>query len=66
MVQIGGVASGVFLLVVVISVLYLRKTQTDPRLYGGRMFNILLGISVTAIGLLAIYSTLTVFGFSIG
>ena len=35
MVQIGGVMTGVFLLAVVVAVWYLRRTEIDPRLYGG-------------------------------
>ena len=62
MVQIGGVMTGVFLVAVVIAVWYLRKTETDPRLYGGGVFNTLLIVSSIAIGLLGIYTLLTVFG----
>ncbi len=66
MVQIGGIASGIFLLVVVTAVIFLRKTETDPRVRGGKLFNVLLTISVVAIGLVAIYSTATALGFKIG
>ncbi|WP_219420204.1 Nramp family divalent metal transporter [Pseudonocardia nigra] len=66
MVQIGGVMTGVFLVAVVIAVWYLRKTEIDPRLYGGRTFNVLLVVSSIAIGLLGIYTLLNVFGLQIG
>jgi Mn2+/Fe2+ NRAMP family transporter len=65
MVQIGGVMTGVFLVAVVIAVWYLRKTETDPRLYGGGVFNALLIVSSIAIGLLGVYTLLTVFGLEI-
>lgn len=62
MVQIGGVMTGVFLLGVVAAVWYLRRTETDPRLYGGTAFNAVLVISSIAIVLLGIYTGLNVFG----
>ncbi len=66
MVQIGGFATGVFLVAVVIAVWYLRKTETDSRLYGGGAFTTVLIVSSAAIGLLGLYSIATIFGFSIG
>ena len=66
MVQIGGVMTGVFLVAVVTSVWYLRKTETDPRVKGGKGFNIWLVVSSLAIGFLGIYTLLTVFGLEIG
>jgi Mn2+/Fe2+ NRAMP family transporter len=66
MVQIGGVFTGIFLVAVVIAVLYLRKTETDPRIHGGKGFNIALMVSSVAIGLLGVYTLLKVFGFEIG
>ncbi|MBO0873227.1 MAG: divalent metal cation transporter, partial [Pseudonocardia sp.] len=65
MVQIGGVMTGIFLVAVVVAVWYLRRTETDPRLYGGRVFNLLLVVSSIAIGLLGIYTLLEVFGVKI-
>jgi len=59
MVQIGGVATGIFLLAVVVAVWHLRRHETDPRLYGGSAFNALLGISSVAIVLLGIYTGLS-------
>jgi hypothetical protein len=64
MVQIGGVATGIFLLAVVVAVWYLRKTEVDSRLYGGRRFHVLLVISSVAIALLGVYSGLNVFGLA--
>ena len=62
MVQIGGVATGVFLLAAVAAVWYLRRTEIDPRLYGGTPFNVVLVISSIAIVLLGVYSALSVLG----
>jgi hypothetical protein len=62
MVQIGGVMTGVFLLGVVAAVWYLRRTEIDPRLYGGGLFNALLIISSVAIVLLGVYTGLDAFG----
>lgn len=62
MVQIGGVATGVFLLAAVVAVWYLRRTETDPRLYGGRAFTTLLVVSSAAIALLGVYTGLDAFG----
>ena len=65
MVQIGGVATGIFLLAVVVAVWYLRRTEVDPRLYCGGLFNAVL-ISSIAIVLLGVYSALSVFGLTPG
>jgi hypothetical protein len=65
MVQIGGVMTGVFLVAVVIAVWYLRKTETDKRVYGSTAFNTALVISSLAIALLGIYTLFSVFGFSL-
>ena len=62
MVQIGGVATGIFLLAAVAAVWYLRRTEIDPRLYGGTPFNVVLVISSIAIVLLGVYSALSVLG----
>ena len=66
MVQIGGVMTGIFLVAVVFAVYYLRRTETDPRLHGGRGFAVALGVSSVAIGLLGVYTLLQVFGVTIG
>ena len=66
MVQIGGVTTGIFLVAVVFAVYYLRRTETDPRLHGGRGFAVALGVSSVAIGLLGVYTLLQVFGVTIG
>ena len=66
MVQIGGVMTGVFLVAVVISVWYLRTNETDSRVKGGKGFSGALIVSSVAIGLLGIYTLLTVFGLEIG
>jgi hypothetical protein len=54
MVQIGGVMTGIFLLGAVAAVWYLRRTETDPRLYGGGAFNAVLVVSSIAIVLLGV------------
>jgi Mn2+/Fe2+ NRAMP family transporter len=61
MVQIGGVATGIFLLAVVVAVWHLRKHETDPRLYGSKAFNALLVVSSIAIVLLGAYTGLSAF-----
>jgi hypothetical protein len=61
MVQIGGVMTGVFLLAVVVAVWYLRRTEIDPRLYGGGVFHAVLVISSIAIILLGVYTAVSVF-----
>jgi hypothetical protein len=61
MVQIGGVATGVFLLAAVVAVWHLRRTEIDPRLYGGALFNSVLVVSSIAIVLLGVYTALSVF-----
>ena len=66
MVQIGGVMTGVFLVAVVVAVWYLRRTETDPRVHGGRGFVVALAISSVAIGLLGVYTLLSVFGVKFG
>jgi Mn2+/Fe2+ NRAMP family transporter len=66
MILIGGVMSGVFLLAAVVAVWYLRRTETDPKLYGGSPFTVALVVSSIAIALLGVYSVLDVLGLSIG
>ena len=62
MIQIGGAATGVFLLAVVVAVWYLRRRETDPRLHGGGLFRALLVVSSAAIVCLGVYTGLSVFG----
>jgi hypothetical protein len=62
MVQIAGVMTGIFLVGVVWAVYYLRRTETDPRIQGGRAFAVCLAVSSVAIALLGIYSLLDVVG----
>ncbi|HWX51186.1 MAG TPA: Nramp family divalent metal transporter [Roseomonas sp.] len=62
MIQIGGAATGVFLLAAVVAVWHLRRTETDPRLYGGPAFNGLLVVSSIAIVALGLYTGLSAFG----
>jgi Mn2+/Fe2+ NRAMP family transporter len=66
MVQIGGVATGIFLVAVVFAVYHLRRTETDPRLHGGRLFAVALGVSSVAIMLLGAYTLLNAVGVSFG
>jgi Mn2+/Fe2+ NRAMP family transporter len=62
MVQIGGVMTGIFLLAAVVAVWYLRKTEIDPRMRGGSLFNAALVVSSIAIALLGVYTALSVLG----
>ncbi|WP_419896762.1 Nramp family divalent metal transporter [Roseomonas sp. USHLN139] len=62
MIQIGGAATGVFLLAAVVAVWHLRQTETDPAIRGGSAFNALLAVSSVAIVLLGAYTGLSVFG----
>jgi Mn2+/Fe2+ NRAMP family transporter len=66
MVQIGGVVTGIFLLAVVVAMWWLRQAEVDSRLYGRKAFNTLLVISSVAIGILGIYTIVSVFGLSVG
>jgi Mn2+/Fe2+ NRAMP family transporter len=66
MVQIGGVASGIFLVAVVIAVWWLRRTELDPRFRTGRLMNAALVLSTIAITVLGAYTVLEVFGIEIG
>ncbi|MGW7598251.1 Nramp family divalent metal transporter [Streptomyces antimycoticus] len=66
MVQLGGIAGGIFLLAVVIAVWRLRATEVDPRFRRNPMLNGALVLSSTAIGALGIYSVLDVLGFGVG
>lgn len=65
MVQIGGVFTGIFLVAVVVAAWYLRGTETDKRLWGGTVFQIMLIASSIAIGFLGINSLLSVFGIKL-
>jgi Mn2+/Fe2+ NRAMP family transporter len=62
MVQIGGVMTGVFLLAVLVATWYLRRTDTDPRLYGGPVATALLVLSTVAIAALGVYTALSTVG----
>lgn len=61
MVWIGGIATSLFLFVLVVAIWYLRQTYTDKRLYGSTAFNALLLVSSIAIGWIALNSLLQVF-----
>jgi hypothetical protein len=62
MIQIGGVATGVFLLAVLAATWHLRRTETDPRVFGGPAFTVLLVLSTLAIALLGIYTIVSTLG----
>ncbi|MFC9428409.1 Nramp family divalent metal transporter [Streptomyces sp. NPDC056987] len=66
MVQIGGVAGGIFLLAVVIAVWNLRAADVDARFKRSKGLNAALVASSTAIGALGVYSVLEVFGLGLG
>jgi len=65
MVQIGGVASGVFLLAVVIAVWNLRR-GVERRFRKSAFWTVALTLSSVAIASIGIYSALTVFGVTVG
>ena len=62
LVWVGGIATSLFLFVLVVAIWYLRQNYTDKRLYGSTAFNVLLMISSVAIAWIAINSFLNVFG----
>ncbi|WCI09619.1 hypothetical protein PJ267_08950 [Arthrobacter sp. OVS8] len=65
MVQIGGVASGVFLVAVVIAVWHLRQ-QVDRRFRASNFWTVALVFSSLSVLFIGVYSVLTVFGVEIG
>lgn len=62
MVQIGGIASGFFLVAVVIAVWKLRRTEVPARFKGNHFLTVALVLSSLLIAALGVYSVLTVFG----
>lgn len=66
MVQIGGIATGIFLLAVVAGTWYLRKNETDRSVLGSKAWLVLLLVSTAAIIVLGLYTVLTVFGLEFG
>lgn len=65
MVMIGGVASGLFLIAVVVAVWVLRR-QVDRRYRRSPVWTVMLTVSSIAIALLGSYTVATIFGFTIG
>lgn len=66
MVQIGGVAGGVFLLAVVVAVWYLRTVEVDRRFRSNPLLTAALVVSSVAVTALAAYSLLDTFGVDFG
>lgn len=66
MMQIGAIATGVFLLAVLVAVWRLRTTAVDPRFRRNRWLTAAFGISSLGIAVLGIYTVLEVFGLTIG
>ncbi|PRX99704.1 Nramp family divalent metal transporter [Allonocardiopsis opalescens] len=66
MVQIGGIATGIFLIAVVIAVWKLRTTEVAPRYRANPWLTAALALSSAAIAVLGVYSTLEVFGIGFG
>jgi Mn2+/Fe2+ NRAMP family transporter len=64
MIQISGVAGGLFLAVLVPCVWYLGKKDIDPRLHGGPLFKVMLVVSSIAILLLGAYTVLSGLGIA--
>lgn len=66
MVQIGGVASGVFLVAVVVAVWFLRSREVPAEFRSNHFFTVMLVFSSLAIAALGVYSALETFGIEIG
>jgi Mn2+/Fe2+ NRAMP family transporter len=66
MVQIGGIAGGIFLAAVVVAVWYLRTLEVDRRFRTNRLLTAALVVSSVAVAALGVYSVLSVFGIEIG
>jgi Mn2+/Fe2+ NRAMP family transporter len=64
--QIGATGNAIFLLAVLVAVWRLRTTQVDRRFRAGRWITPVLLVSTAAVGGLAVYSLLEVFGISAG
>jgi Mn2+/Fe2+ NRAMP family transporter len=62
MILIGGIAGGIFLAAVAVAAWYLRYTEVEPDLRGGRFSTVALGVSGVAILLLGVYSALSAAG----
>ncbi|NMR20216.1 Nramp family divalent metal transporter [Cellulomonas fimi] len=62
MILIGGIAGGIFLAAVAVAAWYLRYTEVEPDLRGGRFASVALGVSGVAILLLGAYSALSAAG----
>lgn len=66
MLQVGAIATGIFLLAVLIAVWRLRSTEVAPRFKASRWVTAVFGLSSAAITLLAAYTVLEVFGLQLG
>jgi Mn2+/Fe2+ NRAMP family transporter len=66
MVQIGGIAGGIFLAAVVVAVWYLRTVEVDHRFRANPLLTAALVVSSVAVAALGVYSVLKVFGIEIG
>jgi hypothetical protein len=62
MILIGGIAGGIFLAAVAVAAWYLRYTEVEPDLRGGRFSTVAIGVSGIAILLLGVYSALSAAG----
>jgi hypothetical protein len=62
MILIGGIAGGIFLAAVAVAAWYLRYTEVEPDLRGGRFSTIAIAVSGIAILLLGVYSALSAAG----
>lgn len=65
MIILAGIGNALFLIAIVIAVLYLRRTQTDPRIKDGRGFNSYLVISSIAVFAVGFIALLDQFGVSL-
>lgn len=65
MMQVGAVATGIFLLAVLVAVWRLRTVEVDARFKRGRWLTAAFLVSSVAIGLLAVYTVTEVFGLEL-
>ncbi|MEU2198568.1 Nramp family divalent metal transporter [Isoptericola sp. NPDC019482] len=66
MVQIGGVASGIFLIAVVIAVWWLRTKEVPKEFRSNHALTVALVLSSLAVAALGVYSALETFGIEVG
>lgn len=66
MIILAGIGNALFLIAVVVAVLYLRRTQTDPRVKDGPVFTTYLLVSSVAVFAVGLLALLDQFGIGVG